>query len=60
MASFFNFSNPIDVDVRLEGEDERALVEVKGDKDRKDKAGVYFDGESVRGSVSPRIKGWCR
>jgi len=52
MASFFNFSNPVEVDVRLSGEDERALVEVKGDKDRKDKAAVYFDGESVRGSVS--------
>jgi vacuolar protein sorting-associated protein 26 len=52
MASFFSFSSPLDVDVRLDNEEERQQVEVKQDKDRKEKCPVYFDGESVRGQVS--------
>lgn len=52
MASFFGFaSSPFDVDVRLENEEDRLQVEVKQDKDRKEKCPVYFDGESVRGQV---------
>lgn len=52
MASFFSFSSPLDIDVRLENEEERQQVDVKlGDKDRKEKCPVYFDGESVRGQV---------
>lgn len=51
MASFFSFSSPVDVDVRLEGEDARKQVEIKMDKDRREKCPVFFDGESVRGSV---------
>lgn len=52
MASFFSFSSPIDVDVRLQGEDDRQRLEVKLDKDKRDQCPVYFDGESVRGQVS--------
>lgn len=55
MASFFSFSSPLDVDVRLDNEDERQQVEVKQDKDRKDKCPVYFDGESIRGQVSTSL-----
>lgn len=51
MASFFSFSSPVDVDVRLDGEDARKQVEIKMDKAAKEKCPVYLDGESVKGSV---------
>ena len=49
--SFFSFSSPVDVDVRLEDEDARKQVEIKMDKAGKEKCPIYFDGESVKGSV---------
>lgn len=57
MASFFSsFSSPLEVDIRLEGEEDRQQIEVKaGEKDRKEKCPVYYDGESVRGQVSQYI-----
>lgn len=42
----------VDCDVLLSGEDERKVVEIKGEKDRRDTCPVYYDGESVKGSVS--------
>jgi hypothetical protein len=59
MASFFSFSSPLDVDVRLENEEDRQQVEVKQEKERKEKCPVYFDGESVRGQVSPDAIGFA-
>lgn len=41
-----------DIDIRLDGEDERKLVDMKVGKDRKEKAPLYMDGESVKGIVS--------
>jgi vacuolar protein sorting-associated protein 26 len=52
MASFFSFASPVDVDIRLEGEDQRKQVEIKMEKDRRESCPVYFDGESIRGTVS--------
>ena len=54
MASFFSFSSPVDVDVRLDGEDARKQVEIMMDKAGKEKCPIYFDGESVKGSVCSR------
>ncbi|KAK4057195.1 Vacuolar protein sorting-associated protein 26 [Microbotryomycetes sp. JL221] len=56
MTSFFSFSSPIDVDVRLQGQDDRQQVEVKLDKDRREKCPVYLDGESVRGQAIVRVR----
>jgi vacuolar protein sorting-associated protein 26A/B len=50
MATYF-FGSPVDVDIRLEGEDERKQVEVKLERDRRESSPVYFDGESVVGQV---------
>lgn len=51
--SFFGFTSaPVDVDIRLTGEEERKQVEVKGEADRKEMCPVYYDGESVEGQVS--------
>ncbi|EMR09548.1 hypothetical protein PNEG_02133 [Pneumocystis murina B123] len=55
MASLF-FKTPVDVDIRLEGEDSRKMVDIKVGKDRKQKAPLYYDGESVKGSVTLRPK----
>jgi vacuolar protein sorting-associated protein 26 len=52
MAAYF-FASAVDVEIRLEGEDARKLVDVKPEKD-KDKsiaAPVYFDGEGIGGQV---------
>lgn len=50
MASFF-FASPVDVDVKLDGEDDRKQVEVKVDKEKPVRCPVYYDGESVVGQV---------
>lgn len=50
MASFF-FASPVDVDVKLDGEDDRKQVEIKVDKEKPVRCPVYYDGESVVGQV---------
>lgn len=55
MSSFF-FSTPVDIDVVLEDGDDRQSVDVRLDKNRREKAPLYMDGESVRGSVTVRPK----
>jgi hypothetical protein len=50
MAAFF-FASPVDVDIKLEGEDARKQVETKGEKDKIMTCPVYFDGEPVSGQV---------
>lgn len=53
MASFFNFAaQPVEVEIKLTGEAERKQVEVKGEKEKKERCPVYYDGESVIGQVS--------
>ena len=54
MAYFF--STPVDIDVVLEHGDERATVDTKLDKNRREKAPLYMDGESVKGQVTVRPK----
>ena len=53
--SYF-FTTPVDIDIVLEDGDERDTVDVKLDKNRKEKAPLYADGESVKGSVTVRPK----
>lgn len=55
MASFFK---PVcDIEIRLDGEDARDMVEFKaGNKERREKAPLYKDGESVKGTVIVRPK----
>jgi vacuolar protein sorting-associated protein 26 len=50
MAAYF-FSSPVDVDIKLEGEDVRKQVESKAEKDRPVSCPVYYDGEAVSGQV---------
>lgn len=55
MTSLF-FSTPLDIDIVLEESDDRPTVDVKLDKNRKEKAPLYLDGESVKGAVTIRPK----
>lgn len=50
------WSTPLDIDIVLEDADERAMVDVKLDKNRREKAPLYLDGESVKGAVTVRPK----
>ena len=53
--SYF-FATPVDIDIVLEDGDERDTVDIKLDKNRKEKAPLYADGESVKGAVTIRPK----
>ncbi|GAO15098.1 hypothetical protein UVI_02048420 [Ustilaginoidea virens] len=53
--SYF-FSTPVDIDVVLDDADDRSMVDVKLDKNRREKAPLYMDGESVKGAVTVRPK----
>jgi vacuolar protein sorting-associated protein 26 len=53
--SYF-FSTPVDIDIVLEDSDDRPSIDMKLDKDRKEKAPLYADGESVKGAVTIRPK----
>ena len=55
MSSFF-FSTPVDIDIVLEDGDDRQSVDVRLDKNRREKAPLYMDGESVKGAVTVRPK----
>jgi len=55
MAAFF-FSSPIDIDIKPEGEDLRKKVDSKGEKDRPISCPIYFDGESISGQVTVRVR----
>lgn len=53
MSYFFGI--PLDIDIRLM-DDDRKMIDVKLDKNRRDKVPLYMDGESVKGSVTIRPK----
>lgn len=50
MAAYF-FASPIDVDIKLDGEDARKQAQLKGEKDKLISAPIYYDGEPVSGQV---------
>lgn len=53
--SYF-FTTPVDIDIVLEDTDDRATVDIKLDKNRREKAPLYADGESIKGAVTIRPK----
>lgn len=50
------FKAPLDIEIRLDGEEGRNHVEVKNPQGRIDKLPVYKDGESVKGAVTIRTR----
>jgi vacuolar protein sorting-associated protein 26 len=55
-AMSYFFATPVDIDIVLDDADERSMVDVKLDKNRREKAPLYMDGESVKGAVTVRPK----
>lgn len=53
--SYF-FSTPVDIDIVLDDWDDRQMVDVRLDKNRREKIPLYMDGESVKGQVTVRPK----
>ncbi|KAG6380205.1 vacuolar protein sorting-associated protein 26-domain-containing protein [Boletus reticuloceps] len=53
MAYFF--ASPVDVDIKLDGEELRKQVDMKGEKDKNIQCPVYYDGDSVGGQVRPGL-----
>jgi len=54
--SYF-FSTPVDIDILLEDDtDDRQMIDMKLEKNRREKAPLYMDGESVKGAVTVRPK----
>lgn len=54
MSIFFKI--PLDIEIRLDGEDARQHVEIKNSSNRLERLPVFKDGESVKGSVTLRTK----
>ena len=55
MTAFF-FAQPVDIDIKLENEEARKIVDVKVDKERTQASPVYYDGETVAGTVSCSVQ----
>ena len=55
MAAAYFFASPIDVEVKLEGEELRKKMDVKLEKEKTVSCPVYYDGESVSGQVCTRF-----
>ncbi|KAF9030949.1 vacuolar protein sorting-associated protein 26 [Hymenopellis radicata] len=55
MAAYF-FASPIDVDIKLDDEEARKQVQLKGAKDKLSSAPVYYDGEPVSGQIAIRVR----
>ena len=53
--SYF-FSTPLDIDIVLDDADDRQMIDLKLEKNRREKAPLYLDGESVKGGVTIRPK----
>jgi hypothetical protein len=51
MAAAYFFASPIDVEIKLEGEELRKKVDMKLEKEKTVSCPVYYDGESVSGQV---------
>lgn len=51
MATAYFFASPIDVEIKLEGEELRKKVDTKLEKEKTVSCPVYYDGESVSGQV---------
>ncbi len=50
MAAYF-FASPIDIDIKLADEEARKHAEIKGEKDKVVSCPIYYDGDSVGGTV---------
>lgn len=52
----FIFKSPLDIEINLDSEDSREIVEVNSSKGRKERLLLYKDGETVRGVTTLRTR----
>lgn len=52
----FIFKSPLDIEIQLDSEDSREVVEINSPKGRKERLLVYKDGETVKGTVVVRTR----
>jgi vacuolar protein sorting-associated protein 26 len=52
----FMFKSPLDIEISLDSEDSREVVEVNSTKGRKERLLLYKDGETVKGTVLLRTR----
>ena len=50
MAAYF-FASPVDVDIKLDSEDERKKFDLKLEKERNISCPIYYDGDAVSSQV---------
>ena len=55
MAAAYFFASPIDIEIKLEGEEARKSVDAKLEKEKTVSCPVYYDGESLSGQVGVDI-----
>ena len=55
IQSFFGLGSGAEIIIRLDDVDKRKKVDVKNEEGKKEKLPLYFDGESVKGSVSMQL-----
>lgn len=56
VTSLFGLGPPCDIQISFNDEDERRLIDVKVDKDKREQYPLYFDGDTVSGKILIRIK----
>ncbi|KNE55487.1 hypothetical protein AMAG_01376 [Allomyces macrogynus ATCC 38327] len=56
VPALFGLGTNADVDIRFDGEEQRQWVDVKVNRDQRDKFPLYADGETVTGKVTIRVK----
>lgn len=54
--SFFGFGQTAEVSIELADADKRKQVEIKNEDDRREKHYLYYDGETVAGTVNVNLK----
>ena len=52
LKSFFGFGQTAEISIELADSDKRKQVEIKNEDDRREKHFLYYDGETVSGTVS--------
>ena len=50
LAAYF-FASPVDVEIKLDGEDDRKKVDMKSEKEKMITCPVFYDGDGVAGTV---------
>jgi vacuolar protein sorting-associated protein 26 len=51
LQSFFGFGQSADIDISLDGTENRKMAEIKSEDGKKERHFLYYDGETVSGKV---------